>query len=312
MSSAPKGRLGQSKIEMATSRLIERNEQEIKEAYDACAAMTREASTNFYYAFLTLPQEKRRAIYAAYAFCRMCDDIVDEPERRAGAARELESARDRLKSSYDGTASGHIWTALADSQKRFGIDQGLFAAVIDGCEMDLTKSRYRTFDELVKYCKLVASSVGLVCIKVCGYDDPAAVEYAVDLGVAMQLTNVIRDVAEDAQAGRIYLPQEDLERFGYSENDIMAGLVNDNLRQLIKFQVDRARRYFDSGHKLFPLLNRRARACPQGMAEVYMSLLDHIEDAGYDVISRRVSLGRRAKLMLVAKLWLRSRIPVFR
>jgi phytoene synthase len=281
-------------------------------AYSACASMTRAASTNFYYAFLTLPHDKRRAIYATYAFCRLCDDIVDEPERRAGAAVELQEAKESLRSAYDGNPSGHIWTALADARERFGIDREHFAAVIEGCEMDLTKTRYETFDELVEYCKRVASAVGLVCIEVCGYDDPRAVGYAVELGIAMQLTNVIRDVAEDAENGRIYLPQEDLEKFGYTEADLMGQVVNDNLRSLIKFEVDRARTYFDRGRRLFPLLDRRSRACPQAMAEVYVSLLDHVVAADYDVISQRVSLSGRAKLAMVAKLWLRSRIPLFR
>jgi phytoene synthase len=292
--------------------LAKHTQQEVDDAYDACARMTREASTNFYYAFLTLPLEKRRAIYATYAFCRLCDDIVDDPERIGDPASQLDAVRKKLDQAYEGTGTGNIWTALSDSQDRFGIEQAHYAAVIDGCEMDLTQSRYETFDELVEYCKKVASAVGLVCIEVCGYEDQLAVQHAIDLGLAMQLTNIIRDVLEDARNGRIYLPMEDLRRFNYSENELIAGTVNDNFKALIKFEVKRAREYFERGNLLFPLLDRRSRACPQAMAEVYMRLLDKIEDAGYDVLSIRVGLSKLAKVKLAAKLWLRSRLALLR
>lgn len=277
-------------------------------AYDACAQMTRDAASNFYYAFLTLPQDKRRAIYATYAFCRLCDDIVDEPDTSNDPAAELAAVRRKLYRAYDGGESGAIWTALADSQKKFGIDRSHYAAVIEGCEMDLVRSRYTTFDELVEYCKKVASAVGLVCIEVCGYEDQRAVEYAVDLGIAMQLTNVVRDVAEDAGNGRIYLPLDEITRFGYSEQELIAGEVNNSFRDLIKFQVERARRYFENGKNLFPLLDRRSRACPQVMAEVYTGILDKVEEADYDVITNRVRLSRRTKLSLAARLWVRSHL----
>lgn len=281
---------------------------DVNEAYEACAQMTRDASTNFYYAFLTLPEDKRRAIYATYAFCRLCDDIVDDPDRSGDPRTELTEVRDKLGDAYAGDESGAIWTALADSQKRFGIGQDHLEAVIEGCEMDLTRSRYETFDELAVYCQKVASAVGLVCIEVCGYEDQNAVQHAIDLGIAMQLTNVTRDVAEDAANGRIYLPLDEIKRFGYSEKELLAGTVNENFRDLIKFQIDRAREYFERGNRLFPLLDRRSRACPQAMAEVYMSILDKIEDSNFDVMSRRVSLGKRTKFMLAARLWLRSRL----
>jgi phytoene synthase len=284
------------------------SELELKDAYEACAQMTRDASTNFYYAFLTLPLEKRQAIYAAYAFCRLCDDIVDEPDRVGNPAAELANVKLELAGAYEGEESGPIWTALADSQRRFGIGKSHYAAVIEGCEMDLTQSRYADFDELVEYCKKVASAVGLICIEVCGYEDENAVSFAIDLGIAMQLTNVIRDVSEDAANGRIYLPMAEIDRFGYSEVALLEGRVDDHFRELIKFQVERAREYFTSGSRLFPLLDRRSRACPQAMAAVYMRILDKIEDADYDVVSNRIGLSKRAKFTLAARLWLRSRL----
>ena len=287
------------------------SEQQLKDAYEACAQMTRDASTNFYYAFLTLPLEKRQAIYATYAFCRLCDDIVDEPGREGNRTAELAEVKLKLAAAYDGDETGPIWTALADSQRRFGIGKSHYAAVIDGCEMDLKQSRYANFEELIEYCKKVASAVGLVCIEVCGYEDENAVGSAIDLGIAMQLTNVIRDVAEDAANGRIYLPMDELDRFGYSEEDLLKNRVDDRFRELIKFQVDRARRYFESGNRLFPMLDRRSRACPQAMAEVYMRILDKIEDANYDVMSSKISLSKRAKFALAARLWFRSRLSFF-
>ena len=282
----------------------------VTQAYLECQAITKASSTNFYYAFLTLPPQKRYAIYATYAFCRMCDDIVDEPDRRTTAESDLADLRRRLQDAYDAQPNGPVWTALADAQRRFGIPMTHFSDVIDGCEMDLTKNRYETFEELVQYCRRVASAPGLICIEVFGYTDPRAVEHAVDLGIAMQLTNIIRDVAEDARDGRVYLPQDELEKFGYSESDLMAGTVNGPFRDLMKFQIERAHRYFESGSRLFPLLDRRSRACPRTMSSVYRRLLGRIEAADYDVFSERISLSRTAKAALAAKLWIQSRIPV--
>jgi phytoene synthase len=274
--------------------------------------MTRAASTNFYYAFLTLPPDKRSAIYAVYAFCRLCDDIVDEPERRATAPEELRATRAKLSGAYTGEADGPIWTALSDAQRRFGISESHLADVIAGCEMDLTQNRYATFSDLEQYCRRVAGAVGLVVIEVCGYSDPHAVQHAIDLGIGMQLTNIVRDLAEDARNGRVYLPQDEMLRFEYSEAELFAGEINGQFRALMQYQCVRARRYFASGEKLFPYLDRRTRACPETVYRVYRGLLDRTEAAGYDVFSRRITLSRRTKLALAARLWLRSRFPALR
>ena len=283
---------------------------EVRQAYLECLAITKASSTNFYYAFLTLPPQKRYAIYATYAFCRMCDDIVDDPERRPTAESDLAGLRQLLHDTYDGRSDGPVWTALADAQQRFGIPMAHFTDVIDGCEMDLTKNSYETFEELVQYCRRVASAPGLICIEIFGYTDERAVKYAIDLGIAMQLTNIIRDVAEDARDGRVYLPNEELEKFGYSKSDLAAGTVNDPFRNLMRFQIERAHRYFERGAKLFPLLDRRSRACPRTMSSVYGRLLGRIEAADYDVFSRRISLSRTAKAALAARLWIQCRIPI--
>ncbi len=284
----------------------------VREAYRACAAMTRAASTNFYYALLTLPPDKRNAIYAAYAFCRLCDDIVDEPERRGTAAEELRATRAKLAGAYRGETDGPIWTALFDAQRRFGISEAHLADVIAGCAMDLTQDRYATFSDLEGYCRRVAGAVGLVVIQVCGYSDQRAVQHAIDLGIGMQLTNIVRDLAEDARNGRVYLPQDEMRRFGYSEAELLAGEINGRFRGLMRFQCERARRYFASGEKLFPYLDRRSRSCPETIYRVYRGLLDRTEAAGYDVFSRRITLSRGTKLALAARLWLRSRVPALR
>ena len=283
---------------------------EVSQAYLECQAITKASSTNFYYAFLTLPPQKRYAIYATYAFCRMCDDIVDDPERRKTAENELAGLREQLRGAYDGRPDGPVWTALADAQRRFGIPMSHFTDVIDGCEMDLTKNRYETFEELVQYCRRVASAPGLICIEVFGYTDERAVEYAIDLGIAMQLTNIIRDVAEDARAGRVYLPEAELEKYGYTGSDLMDGTINDSFRNLMRFQIERANRYFERGAMLFPLLDRRSRACPRTMSSVYRRLLGRIEAADYDVFSQRISLSKTAKAALAARLWIQCRIPI--
>ena len=285
---------------------------QLADAYEACVAVTKAASTNFHIAFQTLPPDRRNAVFAVYAFCRLADDIVDDPDRRASAREDLAALRSHLAAATAGAPVGEVWIALADASQRYGIREQDLADVIDGCEMDLTKYRYETFDELVEYCKRVASAVGLICIEVFGYENEDARKHAVDLGIAMQLTNVLRDIAEDGAAGRIYLPLEDLRRFGYSEEQLLAGEYTDNFRELMKFEVARARDYYESGSKLVPLLEPRSRFCPQAMATVYSSLLDRIEQVDYDVLSHRVRVRKRTKLTLGAKLWLRSRVPLFR
>ena len=235
---------------------------ELELAYDHCQRIAREHAKNFYYAFRTLPARKRRAIYAAYAFCRLCDDIADEDLPLEEKRRRFAQTRRLLSESQNGRAADPIFTALGDATLAFGIPIEYYEQIIEGVEMDLTWKRYQSFEELRGYCYQVASVVGLICIEVFGYDDPKAREYGIDLGLAMQLTNILRDVKEDADRGRIYIPLDEMARFGYSEQDLMDGVVNDAFRNLMKFQADRARRYFHSGSRLFHLLPQESRACP--------------------------------------------------
>ncbi len=279
-------------------------------AYRACKTATKQSTSSFYYAFRLLPGDRRRALYATYAFCRLCDDIVDEPAGDAATpAARLQEVRDALDEAYEGRPKGDLWLAINDVGARFGVRRRHYHDIIDGVEMDLDQSRYETFEDLRLYCHRVAGAVGLVTIEICGYRDERAVDHAIDLGIAMQLTNILRDIKEDAQRGRIYIPQEDLRRFGCPQEELIEGRVNDPFRTLMTFEVARARRYFESGAHLLPLLDRRSRVCVSGMQAVYSGLLDRIERAGYDVFNNRVGVSSPVKLTLVARQWVRSLLP---
>ena len=281
----------------------------LEAAYEECRSITRREAKNFYYAFLTLPATRRRAIYVAYAFCRHCDDSVDRvasPDDKLSALQEL---RNELDTAYAGRASAPVFLALADVAQRYDIPQDYFAEVISGVEKDLVKNRYADFEELRSYCYQVASVVGLISIQIFGYQDQAAKPLAVDLGLAMQLTNILRDVREDLDFDRVYLPQDELTRFGYSEDELRSGVVNDAFIQLMQFQAQRAKQYFQSGFRLLPYLSARSRACPAVLGQLYRNILQGIEDAGYDVLHHRVSLSTRRKLRVTAQTWLSAVMP---
>jgi phytoene synthase len=279
-------------------------------AYEACRTITRREAKNFYYAFLTLPVAKRRAIYAAYAFCRHCDDSVDEETSTDAKLTALADLHSDLEATYSGNASSPVFLALADVAKQYDIPQDYFREVILGVESDLVKDRFKNFDELREYCYRVASVVGLICLQIFGYDNDDAKEYAVDLGLAMQLTNIIRDVREDLEMGRVYLPQDEMARFGYSEEDLRSGVRNQAFMDLMQFQSQRAREYFDRGFKLLPYLSRRSRACPAVLGALYSKVLDRIEASDYDVLESRVSLSKAEKIRITAQTWLGSMLPL--
>ena len=293
--------LSQSLAVMAAST------SELELAYADCQQLTRREAKNFYYAFVTLPLEKRKAIYAAYAFCRHCDDSVDEaasPEEKLSA---LDYLRSSLTQAYQGQAPTPMFLALADAADRYSIPEEYFQEIIQGVESDLVKTRYQDFDELRQYCYRVASVVGLVCLQIFQYRDDSARAYAVDLGLAMQLTNIMRDVREDWGMGRVYLPQDEMARFGYTEEQLGAGVRNDAFVQLLRFQGERAREYFRSGFRLLPYLSRRSRACPAVLGAIYSRVLDRIEASGYDVLGeQRIALSTGEKARITARAWLAS------
>ncbi|HEY5640545.1 MAG TPA: presqualene diphosphate synthase HpnD [Dehalococcoidia bacterium] len=281
--------------------------RDLKAAYEHCREITQREASSFYYGFLLLPPAQRRAIYSAYAFARQCDDLADGDLPREEAERALDGARDALDRCLAGDPDGPVFEALGRTIERYDVPRQHFIDLIDGVRTDLTVSRYATFTDLRAYCYRVASSVGLICIEIFGYSGgQRARRYATDLGLALQLTNILRDLAEDADRGRVYLPQEEVEWFGYSDAELLARQVTPEFRRLIAYQVHRAREFYASGRRLLPLLPVRARACVGVMAGVYSSILDEIERRPGVVFRRRVGPGAGQKLALAGRELVRS------
>lgn len=281
-------------------------DDEVLDAYDYCRDLTRREAKNWYYGFISLPPEKRRAIYAAYAFSRECDDDSDADGALESKRAAIARTRQRLDAAYSGRTDDPILLALGDAAQRYDIPRDHFDDLIRGVEMDLDVNRYPTFEDLRLYCYRVASVVGLMCLQIFGYSDQQAPVYAADLGLALQLTNIMRDVKEDAERGRIYIPQDEIRRFGYSEDEMLAGVYNEPFRRLMAFQAQRAWHYHRGGARLLPLLDVRARACAATMQSIYREVLQRIEAADFDVFQGRISLSGRDKLGLTAGAWIQS------
>lgn len=280
--------------------------------------------TSFYYSFLVLPTEKRRAIVAVWDFCRAVDDAVDEvvpdservaelPEDvRAKAAASLAVWRAELDAIYEGQPSTTQGTALQPFVHRFNLPRLQFEALIDGVEMDLSFHRYPDFDTLLQYCHRVASSVGLICVEIFGYRDRSARDYAVSLGVALQLTNIIRDVAVDLRKGRVYLPVDDLNWFQVTEADLRAGVVTPRVRQLLRYQCRRARNYYREAAERFPPSDARNLVAAQIMGAIYFAILRRIEHGRYDVFTKAIRVPRWQRAVMALRLWLLSLLGPFR
>jgi 15-cis-phytoene synthase len=275
----------------------------LDEAYDACRDIAREEARNFYYGFVLLPPERRAGIYAAYAFSRRADDSVDGGGSTEGRLAAVAERRDELDACYAGDPSPDdpVLVALADTVRRFAVPREHLEALLDGVAMDLTVARYPDFPALKAYCDRVAGAVGLVSLHVFGFSDPRAPEHAADLGVAMQLVNIMRDVAEDAARDRIYLPADEMAAHGVSEADVMVGVASPGFRALMHDHAERARDYFARGEELLPLLDRRARMCVAMLSGLYREILAAIEARGYDVLAGRVSLSTPHKLALMGR-----------
>ncbi len=275
----------------------------LDEAYDHCAAIARSEARNFYYGFVLLPPRRRRGIYAAYAFSRRADDAVDGGETTDRRLAAVAGLRGELDACVAGTppADDPVLVALADTIRRFAIPRGHFDALIDGVEMDLSVSRYADWAALEQYCARVAGAVGLVSLHVFGFRDPAAPRYAEQLGIGLQIVNIMRDVAEDAERGRIYLPADEMAAHGVTEDDILAGRATPQFRALMADQGTRARALIDSGENLLPLLDRRARMCVSMLSGIYREVLAGIEARDHDVLAGRVSLTTGRKLWLMAR-----------
>jgi 15-cis-phytoene synthase len=272
-----------------------------------CASITRKSSSNFYYAFKLLPVQRRRALCATYAFCRFIDDIADDAQVREPAVL-LERWREELDRVYGGNPTRAISRALADSVRRFSIPRRYFEEIIDGVEMDLARKRYRTFEELRLYCYRVASAVGLICIEIFGYRNPQARTYAENLGIAFQLTNIIRDVREDGERSRIYLPLEDLERFAVREEELLCGQHSQRFERLMEFEAQRARKFYCLAESALPREDRTSLLAAEAMRLIYSALLRRIEKSRYRVMDGKLRLSAPHKLLLVGRAWATGRL----
>jgi len=282
---------------------------EVAAAYDHCEALTRRAASNFYWGFRLLPPERRRALSAVYAFCRSADDIADEPGMAADPRRLLDAWRDELERVHAGRPRRPIGVALADAVHRFGIPREHFDAIVAGVEMDLSRDRYERWEgDLERYCYAVASAVGLIAIEIFGYRNPSARDYAVQLGLAFQLTNILRDVGEDAGRGRIYLPLDELRRFGCAEGDVLAGRSTPEFRALMAFECARAGECYGRASFLLAEEDRQSLAPAEAMRLIYGQLLRRIVVQHYDVFGPKIRLTRSEKAGLAAVAWVRPHL----
>jgi len=264
-------------------------------------------ATNFYYSFVFLPREKRRAIEAVYAFARRGDDVVDSGLTPEDAGREFACYRQALDACYEGQGSlldDPGLRALAESIRRFKIPRQPFEDLLRGLEMDLKPARYQTFEDLALYCYRVASTIGLIAIEIFGYRNPRSRDYAVNLGLALQLVNILRDIQSDARRGRIYLPQEDLDRFGVRPGELLAGAYNDPFIELMQFECDRARYYFDLARQMLAPEDRRSMIAAEIMAAIYWRLLARIQKRRYNVFGERARLSRAVKFWTALSVYL--------
>ncbi len=261
-----------------------------------CQEKAASSGSSFYYSFLFLPDERRKAITALYAFCREVDDVVDECHEPAVARAKLGWWREETARLFSGAPQHPVTRALAPAIERFNLPQEYFQEIIDGMEMDLEQERYATFNELNLYCYRVAGVVGLLAAEIFGSEERMTARYAQELGLAFQLTNILRDVGEDAARGRIYLPLEELERFGVSERQILQREESAAVRALFDFQLQRARGYYESAFAKLPEADRYRQRAGVIMAAIYLSTLDAIERQEFPVLRKRVSLSPWRKL----------------
>ncbi len=271
--------------------------------------LTRKSRSNFFYAFLCLPRAQREAIYACYAFCRIVDDAVDLGQDREAQRRELQRWRDEIGRVYEGRPEHPAGQRLQVAIRRFPIPRAALEEIIAGVEMDMDHPTYETFEDLRPYCYRVASAVGLCCIEIFGYSDPRAREYAVNLGIALQLTNILRDVQTDARIGRVYLPQADLRRFGVTAEDLTAGRYTPSFVQLMTFEAARARDYYQRAWSALPAADARRLFAAEIMGRTYFALLRAIEARRFDVFGGRVALPARRRVAIALRCWLVSRWP---
>lgn len=262
------------------------------------------SKSSFYYAFNLLPTEKRDAMNTVYAFCRQTDDIVDEGNEPDELKYEkLRKWRIELEKSFSGHSDYHLLNKLSKTILKFNIPIEPFFELLKGMEMDLQRKKYLTFDDLQLYCYRVASTVGLMCIEIFGYKHSSAKDFAVNLGIALQLTNILRDIKKDQQNGRIYLPQEDLNKFSYSEEELKNSIYNPNFQELMKYEVDRAKYYFDNATRNLDLDDKASMFAARAMQHIYYKMLEKIIDADYDVYNQNIKVSKFEKVGIAVGVW---------
>lgn len=263
-------------------------------------------TSNFYFSFLPLSGEKKRAIHSIYAYCRRLDDLADHASSTEEAINALSRWKEETNNMFKGKTTNPLMKELKQYIDKYNIPEKYFLELIKGVEMDLTINRYKTFEELHKYCYRVASVVGLMCIEVFGYKNPTTMGYAVDLGIAMQLTNILRDVKTDAMMGRIYIPLEDMKKFEYGEKDLLAFKYNQAFIKLMKFESERAWSYYNRAVKTLPKEDRKSMIAAEIMRKIYSKLLQKIESLEYDVFSRPIHLSTFTKLSIAIRSWIEN------
>lgn len=273
---------------------------------DQAKQISKGSNSSFYYAFNLLSNEKRDAMNTVYAFCRRTDDIVDEGNDPHEIKYEnLRKWRIELEKALQGSSDYALLNKLAATIRRFKIPIDPFFELLKGMEMDLQRKRYFTFEDLQLYCYRVASTVGLMCIEIFGYKHESTRDFAVNLGIALQLTNILRDIKKDAEDGRIYLPTEDMQRFNYSENDLLNLTYNENFKMMMRYEVNRARYYFERATECLNLDDKGKMFAARAMQHIYSRLLDKIVDAEYDVYNNEVKASKLEKIWISLGVWVK-------
>ena len=264
--------------------------------------VARKSKSSFYYAFNLLPVEKRDAMNTVYAFCRQTDDIIDEGIESDDYKNEkLKRWRIEFQKAFQGSSDYHLLNKLGRTISTFNIPVEPFFELIRGMEMDLNKNRYLTFEDLQLYCYRVASTVGLMCIEIFGYKHKSTKDFAVNLGIALQLTNILRDLRDDAQRGRIYLPLEDFQKFNYSEKELLSGIYNN--KELMKYEANRAKNYFDKANRSLNLDDKPSMFAARAMQHIYERMLEKIIEADYDVFHRDINVSKFEKVGISLGVW---------
>jgi 15-cis-phytoene synthase len=281
----------------------------LTEAQTFCTTYTKQSGSNFYYSFLFLPRARREAMYTIYAFCKMVDSAVDEPPAGSNPLEEVAKWRKEVTATYQGHPTQPVTISLALHLRKFDIPESLLQELITGVEMDLTMNRFATFPDLYQYCYRVASVVGLICLKIFQTRSSAAEEYAVNLGLAFQLTNILRDLKGDAEHNRIYLPLEDLQRFGYSEEALLHQQPSSGLVELMKFECERAHMYYQKAQDILqtlPSSDQKSLVVAEIMRGVYSRILEKFEAENFPVFGPRIRVSPIHRLVIATNIWLRS------